>query len=373
MTTSNRLIPALAMFGLAAMAAPSHAQLFPTQTDPNVFRCESVNSREVTCRIPDGRVAVFEEQHSQSACTRGSTYWINRDSVVVTRGCRASFRLTDANVIDSPELTSELRTELAAALARRIRNDNNFSSTPTVSIVTDDQRAISSSQVGYEGTARVTRSGSVWRTVEFTSVYDLRTRELTNLDYSTAGSGTGDASERRELLRDYLDDAIEAKLDAEYPNARNNPRFELLTDQVTRIPPSQSSFSGTGRISLDGRTWIPVTFESVYDWRNDRFTSLTYQQDDGRGGSGTVMDDDAERALETALAAEIRRQLGGGNVQVVVNRRFATRGTGGRVTYTGKFGYSLNDGPWVTRGYEAILNPAGYNVRELRVFRLATR
>ena len=371
MKSTNRFIPALAVLGLAAIAAPSHAQLLG-QTDPNVFRCESVNSRQVTCRVPEGRVAEFVEQHSQSACTRGSTYWINRDSVVVTRGCRASFRLSDAYAVDSPALTAELRTELADALARRIRSDNGFSTTPTISIVSDDQRAISSSQVGYEGTARVSRSGGVWRTVDFTSTYDLRTREFINLSYSTAGSGTGtgESSERRELLRDYVDDAIEAKLDTDYPNSRS-PRFELLTDQVTRIPPNQSGFSGTGRISLDGRTWIPVTFDSVYDWRNDRFTSLTYQQDDGSVGSGTVMDEDAERSLEVALAAEIRRQLGGGNIQVVVNRRFATRGTGGRVTYSGKFGYSMNDGPWITRGYEAVLNPAGYNVRELRVFRLS--
>jgi hypothetical protein len=363
------------MLGLAAMTAPSHAQLFPLQNDPNVFRCESVNSREVTCRIPDGRVAEFVEQHSSSPCTLGRTYWINRDTVRVTDGCRASFRLAEGGTIGSAALTAELRSELAIALATKIRSDQGFSSTPAIDLQTDRQRAISSTQVGYDGSARVIRSGgNHWRTVGFTSVYDLRTRDITSLDYWTEGTRSADTSERRQLLRTELDEAMEKKLDSEYRNTRSNPRFELLTDEVRSLGTTTTGFSGTGRLSLDGNTWAPVVFESVYDWASDRFPSLSYRPADGRGTGGgttaTLMDEDAERSLSKALAAEVRRQKGDGTVQIVINRRFRDVSGTGKVTYTGKFGYSYNDGPWITRGYEAVLNPAGYNVRELKIYRL---
>lgn len=375
MSTTIRFLPALAMLGLAAIAAPSHAQLFPVQTDPNVFRCESVNSREVTCRIPDGRVAQFVEQHSNSPCTLNRSYWIYRDAVKVTEGCRASFRLVESGTIGSAALTAELRSELAKALATRIRNDQGFSSIPTIDLQDDRQRAISSTQVGFDGTARVVRpGGNHWRTVEFTSVYDLRTRDITRLDYWTEGTRTGDTSERRQLLRTELDEAMEKKLDSEYRNTRSNPRFELLTDEVRTLGSTTSGFTGTGRVSLDGNTWSPVVFESVYDWTSDRFTSLSYRPADGRGTGGgfstSLMDEDAERSLAKALAAEVKRQKGNGTVQIVINRRFRDVSGSGKVTYTGKFGYSYNDGPWITRGYEAVLNPAGYNVRELKIYRL---
>jgi hypothetical protein len=357
------------MLGLAAMAAPSHAQIFPVPNDPDVLRCESVNSREVTCRIPDGRIATFEEQHSQAACTRGSTYWINRDTVVVTRGCRASFRLSDGYSTDTPAGRAELRTELAAELARKIRADNNFSSTPTIAIQTDEVRNLSTSQVRYDGTARVSRAGSLWRTVEFTSVYDVRTRDFVSLDYANAGSDPGDTTERRLLLRTRLDTAIEARLDSDFPNSRN-PRFELLTDEQRVISSDQTAFTGTGRIMVDGSNWEPVTFESVYDWGSDRFASVTYRRGTDDGTAASEMDEDVEAALERALATTVRTQKGGGVVQAEVNRRFRSVRSGGKVTYTGKFGYSWNDGAWVTRGYEATLNPAGNNVRNVRIYRL---
>lgn len=365
MTTMARFYPVV-LLGLAAVAAPAHAQLFGTGTaDPNVLRCESINSRDVSCRIPDGKSAVFEEQYSRSACTRGSTYNIYSDRVVVKDGCRAGFRLQDEGAV----ALAEVREELARELARKIRSDNGFSSTPSITIVTDRQREISSNRISYEGTARVIRSGSTWKTVEFSSQYDLRTRDVSSLDYWTEGTRTGDTSERRGLLRDRLDDALEDKLDAEFRNIRGaNPRFELLTDEERNLTSNTSDYRGTGRISIDGKEWTRVAFESVYDWRNNRFTSLDYRRDAGQDPDA-AMPDAAERSLETALAAEVRRQLGSGVVQVAVNRRYATTSSSGKVTYRGKFGYSYNDGEWVTRGYEAVLNPAGYNVREVRIFR----
>jgi hypothetical protein len=365
MTTMTRTLSALVLLGLAATAAPAHAQIFG-QNDPDVMRCESVSSRDVTCRIPDGRRAQFEEQHSSSPCTRNSTYYIYSDRIVVKKGCRASFRLSDEGAVE----LADVRQELATELARKIRSDNGFSSTPSITILTERQRELGSGRIAYEGTARVTRSGSTWKTVEFSSEYDLRTRDLSDLDYWTQGTRTGDTSERRGLLRDRLDDAMEDKLDAEFRNVRGaNPRFELLTDEERTTSSSQSDYSGTGRISIDGKQWTNVSFESTYDWRANRFTRLDYSR--GAGYDDRAMDADAERSLEAALAAEVRRQLGSGDVQVVVNRRYRTRNGRGVVVYSGKFGYSANDDNWVTRGYEATLNPSGNNVRDVRILRLS--
>jgi hypothetical protein len=365
MTTKTRFLPALAMLGLATIVAPVHAQIFAAN-DPDVVRCESVNSREVTCRLPTGRLATFEEQHSSSPCTLNRSYWIHTDRVVVTRGCRASFRLHDEG---GDYALSGVRQALADELAQKIRSDNHFGTTPSITIVSEKQHSLTSTRIAYEGTARATVSGAPWKTVEFTSEYDLRTRDLSNLDYWTEGTRSGDTSERRALLRDRLDAAMEDKLDAEFRNTRGaNPRFEMLTDEERTLSSTSSDYRGTGRVSIDGNSWGNVTFESVYDWRNDRFTSLNYRKDDGRGDNDR-MDNDAERNLEAALAAEIRRQLGSGTVQVAINRRYASRSSSGKVTYTGRFGYSYNDGDWVTRSYEAVLNPAGYNVREVRISR----
>src|SRR5688500_14616850 len=113
MNTANKVVPALLLLGLAVLTAPAAAQIFPFQpSDPNLVRCESVDSREVTCQIPIGKTAVFAEQHSSSSCTAGSSYFINRDTIVVTRGCRASFRLSDASVLGDATLRAQVRSAL---------------------------------------------------------------------------------------------------------------------------------------------------------------------------------------------------------------------------------------------------------------------
>jgi hypothetical protein len=156
-------------------------------------RCESVNSREVACAIPDGKVAEFVEQNSRADCIRGRTYFIERDRIVVTQGCRATFRLADAPYGADNE---ELRSRLAVELGRMIRSDHRLSSTPSVTILTDDDHAEGNSQLGYEGTARVERSGKYWNTVEFDATYDLRSRAFTRIDYDIAGDE--DTNERMD-------------------------------------------------------------------------------------------------------------------------------------------------------------------------------
>jgi hypothetical protein len=267
MTRPLRSFSVLLVLALAAGGASAQ------YSSGRQVRCESVNSREVACAIPDGKVAEFVEQNSRADCIRGRTYFIERDRIVVNQGCRATFRLTDAPYGAGNE---ELRSRLAVELGRIIRSDHRLSSTPSVVILTDDDHAEGNSQLAYEGTARIERNGSYWNTVEFDASYDLRSRAFTRIDYDIAGDG----------------------------------------------------------------------------------------------GTNERMDADAEAAIMRALADEVRRQKGGGDVQVAVNHRHRSTRSGGDVTYTGKFGYTWNDGEWVTRGFEAVVNPSGQRVRSVRLWKL---
>jgi hypothetical protein len=264
---------------LAALAAAFAAGQAPAQyssSQGQLVRCESVNSREVICRLPAGQSAEFVNQESRADCVRGRTYFIEADRIIVNQGCRATFRLFDAYASGGDALRSEMRSRLSVDLGRMIRDDHRLGSTPTVTILTDsDHGGGLNGVVDYEGTARVERNGSYWNTVRFDANYDTRSRAFTRIDYDIDG----------------------------------NQSFEHMDNQV--------------------RTHI-----------------------------------------ERALADEVRRQLGGGTVQTVVNWRHRSSRSGGTDTYTGKFGYSANDGTWQTRGFEAHLNPSGQQVRSVRIWRL---
>ena len=372
----NRRVSLTALAAAIALSSAAQAQLPFLNNDPNLVRCESVDSREVTCNIPVGKMAEFVRQESQAPCTRSQTYAISARAITVTRGCRATFRLSDTPALSGSTLTNALRADLIESLARKLADDQDFRTLPTVTLVADREREISASQVGYTGTARVTRSGRFWKSVEFESVYDTRARQFTSLGYRLADNDPGDVTEHQQMLRERLDTAMEAKLDAENRDRNFNPRFELLTSDERFVSTNETAITGTGRVQIDGSGWRPVTFEGTWDGRAGRFRSLDYRRTDNnsdRGShadrSGDRMDEDVEAALMRALAEEVRRQKGG-SVQAVINRRFRSTREGGDVEYTGKFGYSWNDGKWVTRGYEAVFNPSGERVRSVRIYRV---
>jgi hypothetical protein len=274
----SRSIPVLATLALLyAGAAP--AQYSNSQSQ--LVRCESVNSREVICRLPAGQSAEFVSQESRADCIRGRTYFIEADRIIVNNGCRATFRLFDAYAAGGDALRSEMRTRLSVDLGRMIRDDNRLGSTPSVTIISDrdrdrDRMAGSYGQVGYEGTARVERNGVYWNTVEFDATYDTRSHAFTRIEYDITGAGNA----------------------------------------YDRIDPNVAAYIGQ------------------------------------------------------ALSDEVRRQLGSGTVQTVVNWRYRSTRSGGTDTYTGKFAYSHNDGVWQTRAFEAQLNPADNRVRNVRIWRL---
>jgi hypothetical protein len=373
----------LLILGLAALPGVAAAQLFPFQNDPNLMRCESVEGREVTCNIPDGRTATFERQESQASCVRGRTYEITATRITVTNGCRATFRLADLPPLSGSALDAQLRAQLSTELAARLRSDLQLSSTPSLAIVSDDRRVTSGDQVAYTGTVRASRSGKYWRTYGFDALYDVSERDFLSLTYrevtSTALPGPG--SERTQVLRTALDNAMEAKLDADYPSA-SNPRFEILSDFERFISSTEVGYSGKGRINVDG-TWRHVDFDSTYDTELGGLRNLAYHLSDAGAGNGSngggwndddSMDEDVADALSRALAAEVRRQKGEGHVQVAVNDRYE-RSTlsSGRFRYRGKFGYSFEDGSWVTRGYEATSNASGSTVTDLRIYKLKSK
>ena len=268
----RRSVAFLAALAAALFAAAAPAQVF---SNSRLVRCESVNSREVTCRIPAGQLAEFVSQESRADCVRGRTYFIDREAIVVTQGCRATFRLVD-DVYGGDGMRAELRTRLAVELGRMIRDDHRLGSTPVVTIVTDNDRAAPNGQVTYDGTARVERAGSFWNTISFDANWDPRSRAFTRIDYDLSGGATS---------------------------------FEHMDSRV-------------------------------------------------------------RAEIERALADEVRRQKGGGVAQTAVNWRHRSTRSGGTDIVTGKFGYSWNDGEWVTRGFEAQLNPSGQQVRSVRIWRL---
>jgi hypothetical protein len=273
-----RAVPLFVLSCALATAGPAPAQSYSPNS--RLVRCESVNSREVRCRIPDGQAAELYKQESRADCVRGRTYFIEADYIIVTEGCRATFRLVDAPYgVGSDGLRSELRSRLAVELGRIIRDDHRFNSSPSIVVVSDRDHGEGDGRIAYEGTARVERSGAYWNTVEFDASYDLRTHAFTRIDYDIADTG----------------------------------------------------------------------------------------------GSDERMDADVEAALERALADEVRHQKGGGTVQVAINHRHHRTRGGGTVTYTGKFGYTWNDGDWVTRGFEAAVNPSGQQVRNVRIWKLDNR
>jgi hypothetical protein len=366
------------MASLALALAPglAMAQLFPFQNDPDLMRCESVNNRQVVCDIPEDRTATFERQESQASCVRGRTYEIYADRITVTNGCRATFRLSDLPLTGNA-LTTRLRTQLATDLAARLRSDFGLSSTPTLTIVNDTQRVTTGDRIDYSGTVRANRSGQYWRTYTFDSLYDVSDRAFRELTYREGIALPAPGAERTQMLRAALDEAIEAKLDAQYPNA-TNPRFEILTDDERFISSNEIGFSGTGRINVDG-TWRPVEFDATYDARAGGLQDVTYQLAGTAPGNGgwnddDSMDEDLADALARALATEVRRQKGQGHVQVAINDRYERTSQGSnRYRYRGKFGYSFNDGLWVTRGYDATANAAGDSVSNVRIVKLKTQ
>lgn len=93
----------ISAFGLAAASffAPATAQVSGNYYGGGYYgsndsvRCESNDGRVNRCALPygSGRV-VIERQHSRSACIEGRTWGQDRDSIWVSQGCRADFRMS---------------------------------------------------------------------------------------------------------------------------------------------------------------------------------------------------------------------------------------------------------------------------------------
>jgi hypothetical protein len=375
------LATALVSFGLAGSASAQLNLPGLTPQDPSILSCASINGQRVRCPLPANTTAVFLQQTSNAACTRGSTYVIDRDAITVSNGCRAEFRLTDVE-LSGTALTAQLRSQIERELSQRLRTDYRLSSAPSIELRNDSERFLSSTEVGYSGQVRVVLDqNTAAKTIAFDSVYGTRTHAFSNITYRVvsgdSGPGNGDAAVFTELLRTRLRTAMLARLAMEAHS--HTPRFRISTDRQRSISSSETRYSGQGEIMLDGSNWRSIEFDSVYDVRSDRIRDLTYRPADGNSNNGNdsgnsgwrdgvSLDENNLVALAAALAAEVRSQKGGGKVQIVINWRYQEAAAGtGTYHYRGKFGYSFNDASWVTRYFNADMSLTQNKVQNLRI------
>lgn len=393
--TRLALATAFVFIGFAGVANAQFNLPGLTPADPSVLACASVNGQTVRCPIPANSTVVFFRQTSSAACVKGSSYVIGRDTVSVSNGCRAEFKLAELTQLSGAALTSALRSQIIPELAAQLRADYRLAAAPIVGLVNDDERFISSTDVGYSGQARVNLDGNTTKIIAFDSVYGTRSHEFSNLTYRVVkdappppSPGSSDAVFSQHL-RSKLAAAMQDKLANETGARNSSARFELINDQQRAISSNEINYSGKGRVMLDGNRWQPIEFDSTYDLRNDSIHNLTYRMvgngtGDAPGGNGTSgsadwkpgvsMDENNQDALATAIATEVRNLKGGGNVQVVINLHYQEADVaGGRARYRGKFGYSYNDTNWVTRGFEASMSLTQNKVNDLRVFKLKGR
>lgn len=362
------LVTAVAAFGIAGSAQAQFNLPGLTSTDPSIVTCASINDQTERCSIPSDHTAVFIRQLSNADCIKGSSYSIGTDAISVTKGCRAEFRLVELAPLSGTALTNTLRSQILGELAARFRADYRLNSAPIIELRNDSQRQISSTDVGYSGEARVTMDNNTAKIVSFDSVYGTRSHDFSNLTYrvvqDTALPGSSSGVAFAQLLRNRLSVAMEEKLRQERRSTGMRPRFEVVSDTNRTISSSEVGYSGQGRAMLDGSHWQLVEFDSVFDLRNDVIRNLTYRfvdsADTGRTTGtqqGTSMDENNQRVLAAAIAAEVRRLKGGGNVQVVINNSYRESPVGsGVMHFRGKFGYSFNDEDWLTRGYDATMS-----------------
>jgi hypothetical protein len=70
--------------------------------------CESINNRDRECSVPRGPIALVR-QLSNDDCIEGRTWGYDRDksAIWVSRGCRAEFRVAEADEHRRPERERE--------------------------------------------------------------------------------------------------------------------------------------------------------------------------------------------------------------------------------------------------------------------------
>ncbi|MEI8027016.1 MAG: DUF3011 domain-containing protein [Pseudomonadota bacterium] len=88
---------------LAAIRVKLGRTIYPNPGNPTeptqVYRvtCESHNFAPNSCYVPGLKSVRLVRTLSSSACIQGMSYFVNRDEINVTRGCRAEFEVTASN------------------------------------------------------------------------------------------------------------------------------------------------------------------------------------------------------------------------------------------------------------------------------------
>lgn len=80
------------MAAAAALPASASPQYYGSNSSGGTIRCESNDRRTRECETGGGRVMI-ERQLSNSDCIEGRTWGYGRNSIWVSQGCRADFRI----------------------------------------------------------------------------------------------------------------------------------------------------------------------------------------------------------------------------------------------------------------------------------------
>lgn len=234
-------------------------QLLGVSGDASLARCESLNGKPQTCKIQSGTRLEFVRQLSKTACVQGKTMAMVATQVTVSGGCRAEFRVIQADASNT--------TQVEAAIAQALRNavkqpSGEYGSLYEVRVQTaNPMNGASGSQQVYTGAAQAIWGGRAYP-LEYTARLEKTTGRFLNVDYRYNASNTSDGDNASWNEGSALDAqaraALESAIEAEYKR-RSGVRSAQVTvndayreQQITR---SDYRFSGKYGVSVNDADW----------------------------------------------------------------------------------------------------------------------
>jgi hypothetical protein len=155
----------------------SDSQRFLSSTDVGFSGEARVNMNNNTAKI----ISFDSVFGTRSRDFSNVTYRVLKDSVPLDVG--------PGDTTFSPRLRAKLAIAMREKLRAEVPGARN--SEPKFEIVSDNQRTISSHEVGFSGKGQIMTDGRNWRPIEFDSIYDSRADIIRSLSYHLTDSGTG--------------------------------------------------------------------------------------------------------------------------------------------------------------------------------------
>ena len=233
-------------------------------SDPSLARCESTSGQQSTCNLPAGTRAEYVRQISKTTCIKGRNLFIHTGNVVVSKGCRAEFRLIDSGVVGptTPGTTNNLDNTIAEGLrAKLTKPENEYGSLYEVRVLTTKSVSSAGSEQAYTGTANSTWGGRVYP-LEYSARVNASTGQLMSLDYryqnpNATGSTTGqwmDGTAMDAEARVALINAIRA----DYQKRNGGSHVQVVVNTAYKeqgMTRSDYRFSGHYGVSINDGNW----------------------------------------------------------------------------------------------------------------------